>query len=234
MQNTLPKIATFDNATNFADLVDSLTGRVVHFPDAASRVALPLFARELFGRCAQDYEHESGKPADRRRRVGALVYPASPEQASVISEFFLHRLGLRIVEVDARSLAPLSDVYVDAHLATLTEPTAHIVAVRGIGPHVDPRVFSAIVSANVDVLVLVFAEPGATFGPAVQRCLRYRIDLQPVGEIVLKPIDAASLPGKGPLEGAASANSPNLPQGRHAPLDRLFGFLRPAMRATRA
>jgi hypothetical protein len=232
MPSTLTETKTYLDAPNFADLVDSLRGRVVRFPDAASRVALPLFARELFGRCAQDYERESAKLADRRHRVGTLVYPATPKEASAVSEFFFQRLGLCIVDIDARTLAYLSDKDVEARLATLSEPMAHIVALHGMGPQADPRVFAAIESASADVLVVAFAEPGATFGPAVQRCLRYRIDLQPVAEILLRPIEASGLPGNGPLKGGMSP-TPELPQRRHAPLERLFDFFHPALRATR-
>jgi hypothetical protein len=225
MLSTLAKITTYDDATNFADLVDSLRGRVIaSFPDAESRVALPLFAREFFGRCTQDYGRESGKLAHRRHRVGTLIYPATPEQASAVIKFFFQRLGLCIVDIDTRSLAHLSDEDVEARLATLSEPMAHIVSLRGLGPQADPRVFSAIESAHVDVLVLGFAEPGATFGPTVQRCLRYRIDLQPADELILRPLDAPPLPAGGTL-----AHSAKPPHGRHTLPERLFDFFHPAL-----
>jgi hypothetical protein len=138
---------------------------------------LPAAALELFERCARDYQRESDKLLYRRRQIGALVYPATPGQVSVISDWFVRTLGLRMVDIDATSLVGLSHPEVAGRLAPLNEPTARIVTIRGIGRDTDPRVFAAIASAHVDVLAIAFVDHDTKLRVGVQRRLRYRIDL---------------------------------------------------------
>ena len=59
--------------------------------------------------------------------------------------------------------------------------------------HVRPQLSSSDngVTADVDVLVIGYAEPGATFGSVVRRHLKHRIDLQRparAGELVAFPV----------------------------------------------
>ena len=232
---TLAAAGEGDDPANLGDFLDSLRGRMAPAPDAEPQVLLPLAALELFERAAQDYERESGKLADRRHRIGGLIYPATPEQAHAASDFFSRRLGLRVVDLDARSFSLLSDEDAKTRLATLAEPTAHIVALRGLRLDSDPRVFAAIESAQVDVLVLGYAEPGAKFSPGVQRALRYRIDLLPAQplEYVVGGLDGSAL-GEGRPDGPAERGTGGPPKKGQSVGERLWGLFRPSLRAAQS
>ncbi len=219
---------------NLANLVDSLRGRVSPNEDADSPETLPPIAVELFERCAREYQRESDKLVDRRRRIGALVYPATPGQTTAIIEWFVNATGLRIVEIDARLLVGLSDGEVADRLTPLKEPTARIVAIRGIGYDVDSRLSAAIASAHVDVLVVAFADPDAKLRAGVQRRLRYRIDL-----LRAFPLDVAvgCFDGlrRDLVHAVANENSPSPPSHkspgkRFALIGRLLHFLRSGIR----
>ena len=229
----LPEAGKRDDPADFADLVDSLRGRARSNESAERQVALPGEALELFERCVNDYNRESHKVATRRHRIGTLVYPASPEQESAINEFFSRALGLRIVDIDTRLLNDLPDDEVEASLATLTEPTAHIVALRGMGLDSHPRVFAAIESADVDVLVLGFADPGAKLSPGVLRCLRYRIDLQPAQpiEFVSGLVDTIPRRDAGPNEGDTAQSAAKSPGMWRGFTDRFLRFFRSGVRS---
>jgi hypothetical protein len=183
--------ASLEEAATLASFVDALRLRATPAGTTERRVALPRSAHERLEECAREYERESAKLIHRRHHVGALVYPSTADEAKSISNFFAARLGLRRVDIDVRSFDRLSDADVAAGLRTLTEPAAHIVALHGLGFDTDPRVFEAIEWADVDVLVIGYAEPGATFGSVVRRHLKHRIDLQRparAGELVAFPV----------------------------------------------
>jgi hypothetical protein len=225
------------DANNLADLIDSLRGRTAPVEHAETEDELPYAAIELFERCANEYRRESDKLVHRRRRIGTLVYPATPGQANAIGEFFVRALGLRIVDLDTRSLNGLPDEDVEARLATLSDPMAHVVALRRMGSDTDPRVFAAIESAHVDVLVLVFADPGATFGSSVQRNLKYRIDLQKLVplEVVAGCFDDVRTTARTtdvPVTGAISAQSMVAARKGHTLVERFLRFLGLEARAT--
>jgi hypothetical protein len=226
--------AISDDAKNFANLVDSLRGRVARGEDAAPDAALPPAAIELFERCARDYQRESDKLVHRRRCIGALIYPASPGQSIAIGEWFVQATGLRIVDIDMRSLALLSDGAVADRLVPLAEPTARIVTIRGIGRDANRRVLAAISSANVDVLVIAFADPDMKPGMGLQRRLRYRIDLaQGIAiDVVAGCFDGSHAEplGDGPAEAIASVPAAESPAGKYRFIERIVSFLRAGIR----
>ncbi len=219
-----------EDATNLANLVDSLRGRVAPTGDAAPDDLLPAAAIELFDRCARDYQRESDKLVHRRRRIGALVYPATPEQITAISDWFVRALNLRLVDIDARSLVGLTGTELADRLAPLTEPTARIVTVRGLGLETDPRVSGAIASADVDVLVIAFADPGAKIRMATQQRLRYRIDLLQAFPLDVAPVCFNGTRHERLYGGPSAAVAATPPLETFSPIRRLVTFFRSRMR----
>jgi hypothetical protein len=171
--------ATPDDRPTLADFIDELRLRAAAPVETVEAwMTLSAALLERLEKCALDFERESGRLIHRRSHVGVLVYPATDDDANSVNDFFVQRLSLRLVDLDVRSLGGLSDAEVERNLATLTDPTAHIVALRGLGPDLDPRVTDAIEWADIDVLVLGYADSASSLGPTVKRRLKHKIDLQ--------------------------------------------------------
>lgn len=160
-----------------ADFVAAFREGMQPMGGAEPSASLPPPVVALLARCARDFERESQRLIQRRRHVGAMVFSATFEEENCVRDYFVSTLNLRVVEIDARTIDQLSDEQVEGRLKTLAEPTAHIVAIRGLGNATDPRVLSAIEWADVDVLVVGFAEADTVFSPAVRRCARQRVDV---------------------------------------------------------
>jgi hypothetical protein len=170
--------ATVEERPTLADFIDELRLRAAAPVETVQAwMTLSAAVLERLEKCALDFERESARLIHRRSHVGVLVYPATSDDANAINDFFVQRLSLRLVDLDVRSLFGLSDAEVEQSLATLSDPTAHIVALRGLGPDVDPRVIDAIEWADIDVLVLGYADSATSFGATVKRRLKHRIDL---------------------------------------------------------
>jgi hypothetical protein len=173
-----------EDGPSLADFIDALRVRTsAPFDNIEPAMTLSDTVLERLEKCAFEFERESGRLIHRRSHVGALVFPASPAEVNAVNEFFAQRLRLRIVDVDVRSLLGLSDAEVERTLATLTDPTAHIVALRGLGPDTDPRVLEAIEWGDVDVLVIAYSDSNVNSTAAVRRRLKHRIDLHQPGNV---------------------------------------------------
>ena len=166
-------------ASSFADFVDALRLREAPRAEVAPRAPLSQTALAALEKCYQDFARQSAQPIQRRHHVGAMVVHASPEEENSVADYFVEQLGMRIVEIDVRGLRELSNEDVERRLATLTEPTAHIVALRGLGFDTDPRVLEALEWSEVDVLLIGYADAGASFGSAVRRRFKHRVDMRP-------------------------------------------------------
>jgi hypothetical protein len=164
------------SATSLADFVESIRPK----RETPGSDAVPASLRDVLVDglevCVRDFEHESDQVIDRRRHVGALLVGATSEEEQGAADFLGERLGLRVIEIDVASLENLPDEAVLKHLATLAEPTAHIVVLRGLRTDADRRVLEAIEWSDVDVLVLGTAEAEINFeSGGVRRRLRHRI-----------------------------------------------------------
>jgi hypothetical protein len=168
---------TLADAATFADFVDAIRSREGVVEAIGPLAELPSSAVERLERCAQDFERQSALPLNRRRHVGVLVMEATPEEANSVIDFLGKRIGLRVVDIDVRDLRGLSSEDLEARTVTMSEPTAHIVAIRGLGLYTDRRVIEAIEHSDVDVLLIGFATGGASYGAAFRRRFKHRLDL---------------------------------------------------------
>jgi hypothetical protein len=168
---------TLADASTFADFVDAIRSRDGAPADFGPLAPLPASALDRLEKSALDFERQSGLPLRRRRHVGVLVTDATPEEANSVLDFFKKRIGLRLVDIDVHDLRGLSSEDLELRTVTMSEPTAHIVAIRGIGFYTDRRVLQAIEASDVDVFLIAFAAAGVSFGSEVRRRLKHRIDL---------------------------------------------------------
>jgi hypothetical protein len=166
-------------ASSFADFVDALRLREAPLDNVAPRAPLAPTAIVGLEKCYQDFVRQSAQPIQRRHHVGAMIVHASPEEENSVLDYFVEQLGMRVVDIDVNGLRELSNEDLERRLATLSEPTAHIVALRGLGFDTDPRVLEAIEWSDVDVLLIGYAEAAAPFGSAVRRRFKHRIDVRP-------------------------------------------------------